>query len=170
MSPPPPDVEFRTLRDEDQGFLWDMLRLAIFQPPGQTQITIDRLKAPPLAAYVQGWMRPDDFGVLANLGDKPAGAAWARFFTETNPGYGYISDDIPELSVAVLPEFRNQGLGSALVVRVIAQAKLLARALSLSVSKENRAQSLYRRLGFHVVERRGDSLVMLNAWDTPGLA
>lgn len=167
VSSPPADAVFRTLRDDDRDFLWEMLRLAVFTHPGEPKPPLDAVKAAPLGAYVDAWMRPDDFGFLVSVGGQPVGAAWARFFTEAAPGYGYVSPDIPELSVALYPDLREQGLGRLLIERLIAEARSRAGGLSLSVSHDNPAVRLYWRVGFRVVDRRGDSLVMLLRWDAP---
>jgi len=156
---------YRPLQAGDRAFLWEMLRWAVFTGSGEPA-TVEAVKALPLSAYVDGWMRPDDFGILASAGGAPIGAAWARFFPESTPGYGQVSSAIPDLSLSVLPEFRGQGVGSTLLARLVHQARQRAYGLSLSVSQNNPVRSLYRRLGFDVVDRRGDSLVMLITWDT----
>jgi ribosomal protein S18 acetylase RimI-like enzyme len=83
-----------------------------------------------------------------------------RLFPATQPGYGYISADIPELSVALLPEYRGQGIGTDLLNHLIEEARQVYPALSLSVSPENPAAHLYERFGFEVINRQATSLTM----------
>jgi ribosomal protein S18 acetylase RimI-like enzyme len=120
------------------------------------------LADPGLAHYVTGWPRPGDFGVVAMAGVAPIGAAWCRTFTSEDPGYGFVSEDVPEVSMGVASNRRGQGIGSTLLTALIAQARARdLRALSLSVEDGNRARALYARAGFAVVGRNGSSDVML---------
>ena len=100
------------------------------------------------------------FAAVEESTSKSVGAAWFRLFTAENKGYGYVADDVPELSIALLPEYRNQGIGPGLMNSLIDEARHQYRALSLSVSEDNPAARLYRRLGFEVVEQVGTSLTM----------
>src|SRR5690349_2120574 len=61
--------------------------------------------------YVEGFGRPGDVGVVAELDGRPAGAAWARY----GHGYGFVADDVPELSIGVRPDARGRGIGAALL-------------------------------------------------------
>jgi len=94
--------------------------------------------------------------------DEPVGAAWYRRFPATAPGYGFVADDIPELAIAVYPEFRGQHVGSLLLGALTARAARDGeRGLSLSVHRSNPARALYARIGFEVVAEPGDTLTML---------
>ena len=121
------------------------------------------LAVPENARYIDGWGRPGDVARYAlDPRDEPVGAAWYRTFTADAPGYGYVSDDVPELSIAVYPEFRGQRVGTLLLGALVARAERDGvRALSLSVSRENRARRLYARLGFEVVAEHDATLTML---------
>jgi ribosomal protein S18 acetylase RimI-like enzyme len=120
------------------------------------------MSQPHLAHYVAGWPRPGDFGTIAVAGATAVGAAWCRTFTAEDPGYGYVADDVPELSIGVSPTWRTQGIGTALLARVISQAQHRGmRGVSLSVQDGNRAGVLYERAGFTPVSREGSSDVML---------
>lgn len=120
------------------------------------------LAVPQLAHYVTGWPRPGDFGTVAVVGERVAGAAWGRLFPADDPGYGFVSADVPELTLAVRAAHRGHGIGGALLAAVIGQARERRHpAVSLSVEDGNRARSLYERAGFVVVGRSGDSDTML---------
>ena len=56
--------------------------------------------------------------------------------------------DITLVDVALLPEHRNAGIGSALVQRLLAQAIVAKKPVRLHVLKSNPALRLYERLGF----------------------
>jgi ribosomal protein S18 acetylase RimI-like enzyme len=130
---------------------------------GQAQISRQQLVTDPhLSRYVIGWPRSTDFGTVAALGRDTVGAAWCRTFSIDQPGYGFLAPDVPELSMGIQKACRGRGLGSALLDALIAQARHRGcPALSLSVEDGNRARSLYRRVGFTVVGRNGNSDIML---------
>ena len=94
------------------------------------------------------------------------GAVWLRMFKSSNPGYGYINDYIPELSIAVLPQYRGQGIGTHLLTKLFSQVKNQFSAVSLSVSLNNPAFRLYCRFGFEVFAQHNDSLTMKKNFDS----
>jgi ribosomal protein S18 acetylase RimI-like enzyme len=145
----------------DEPFLWEMLYLALFVPPGKPPFPRDILLEPDIACYVQGWGRPGDWGMLARDGEKPVGAIWLRQWIADERGYGYVSPDIPELSIALLPEYRRMGLGTRMIRTVMSMANGVYPGLSLSVVEGSSARQLYQRLGFRKVGKVMDSLVML---------
>ena len=90
------------------------------------------------------------------------GAAWYRTFTEANHGYGFVAEDVPELSIAVIASRRQEGIGRRLLVDLI-DASLAQgyTAMSLSVIEENPARSLYESAGFVLIEKHGTSWTMV---------
>ncbi|MDX3005246.1 GNAT family N-acetyltransferase [Kribbella solani] len=112
--------------------------------------------------YLDGWPRDGDFGVIAELGGSPAGATWGRLLTRNRAGYGYIADDVPELTLGVSPAFRRRGVARAVLTELVAQARAAAYTrLSLSVDPGNPARTLYESLGFRKVGVVGTSDTML---------
>jgi ribosomal protein S18 acetylase RimI-like enzyme len=69
-------------------------------------------------------------------------------------------EDILLIDIALLPEFRNAGIGSALMKQVMAEAARAQKALKLHVEKVNRARHLYDRLGFSTIGDNGIYLEM----------
>lgn len=63
-----------------------------------------------------------------------------------------VFDEIHINNVAMRPDFRERGIGTALLRRVLAEARQLgARRATLEVRASNeRARRLYERLGFYV--------------------
>ena len=113
------------------------------------------------ALYVESWGRSGDVGVIAEVGGVPAGAVWWRRFTDERHGYGFIEEEVPEVSIAVVRESRGHGVGTALLEALIERARgERLRALSLSVEVDNPALRLYRRVGFTAVEAVGNALTM----------
>jgi GNAT superfamily N-acetyltransferase len=115
---------------------------------------------PTFEKYVGGFPRDRDFGLVATRDGQPVGAAWWRYFTAADPGYGYVSDDIPELGIGVVEGLRGEGIGRALLKGIIAEAR---GSLSLSVEDGNPAIELYRREGFLPVGRFGNATTMLRS-------
>lgn len=60
--------------------------------------------------------------------------------------------EILVLDIALIPELRNHGLGSALLGEVIAEAQRDGGRVALHVEASNPARRLYDRLGFVLVE------------------
>ena len=56
--------------------------------------------------------------------------------------------DIRVIDVALLPEFRGGGVGSAVLAMLMEQAAGSGKKVSLHVEKHNPARRLYARLGF----------------------
>src|ERR1035438_7282330 len=52
------------------------------------------------------------------------------------------------VDIALLPEYRNAGVGTALTRRLLVEASSAGKPVRLTVRKGNRAARLYHRLGF----------------------
>ena len=63
--------------------------------------------------------------------------------------------DIRLMDIALLPEHRCQGVGSALLAELIEESEHTGASISLHVEADNPAQTLYQRLGFSFWEDRG---------------
>jgi ribosomal protein S18 acetylase RimI-like enzyme len=62
-------------------------------------------------------------------------------------------EEIRVVDIALLPDFRARGIGSAVLALLIEEGDRNALPLALTVSKSNaRARRLYERLGFQVTE------------------
>lgn len=159
----PSGISIRSLTPADQPLLWDMLYHALFVPAGAAPLPREIVQQPEIARYVAGWGRPGDMGFAAldAGGGQAIAAAWSRLLTGANRGYGYVDDSTPELSVAVRPGWRGQGIGTALLAHLLGAAQPHYPAISLSVARGNPAVRLYQRLGFAVVRADGESLTMV---------
>lgn len=160
-------VEHRPLRTEETSLLEDFLYLAIHQPEGAEPLPRSIIEVPDLAAYIEGWGRPDDLCFVAVEDAELIGAAWSRVFPDDAPGYGTIAPGVPELSMSVLPEHRGRGIGTELLRRLLhALAERGVAEVSLSVQQSNPAHRLYRRLGFTVLREHEGEWVMRQALQT----
>lgn len=148
---------------DDQPFLTEMLRLAAtWRHPSASRLGSDVREAPEIARYVRGWGREGDVGFIAEFPRRRAvGAAWFRLFSQAEPGFGFVDERTPEISIAIVEEARGVGIGTALLRALIEEARSRGlAALSLSVERENPARVLYEREGFVRVGRDDDTWTM----------
>ena len=101
----------------------------------------------PLSRYVDGWGRPGDASVIAIDDALPVGAAWYRLFPSDAPGYGFVDESTPELTIAVVPHRRGRGYGRELMEGLLEHARKEGYA-AISLSAEERQIPLYERYGF----------------------
>lgn len=153
-------VELRACVPDITAVLRQLLYHAIFVPPGEPAPNPEIMDQPELAAYTVGWGRPGDQAVFALKNGQVVGGCWTRLFPPEAPGYGTLDPGTPELSIAVLPGHRGQGLGNRMLTALLEAIQPDYDAVTLSVSKNNPALRLYRRYGFQMVEDHGNSLVM----------
>ena len=73
-----------------------------------------------------------------------------------------MDDETPELGIAVLPDYRGQGVGTDLLRRLLRSAGEVYRSVCLSVSVDNPAVRFYERAGFERVCECGATLTMVN--------
>jgi ribosomal protein S18 acetylase RimI-like enzyme len=116
----------------------------------------------PLSRYVDNWGRPGDVAVIAHETGNRVGAAWLRLFRQSEPGYGFVDENTPELSIAVVPSRRRHGLGQELMDALLEAARAAGYgAVSLSVEADSAAVGFYDRNGFTHVREQDGGLVML---------
>lgn len=94
----------------------------------------------------------DDFAVITEDG-HPVG----RVFV------GHLSGEIRIADIAVLPEARGRGIGTAVISGLMHDARERGVPLTLYVEEWNPARRLYARLGFR--ETGGSGLHLSMAWD-----
>jgi ribosomal protein S18 acetylase RimI-like enzyme len=140
----------RAAGPQDVPFLRDMLRHAYYWRVE----SVTESGEPPVQRYVERWGRPGDTALIAIQDFQRVGAAWFRLFTEENPGYGFVDEETPELSIAIVPSKRGTGLGSELLDALLDRARADGYdAITLSVEMDSPAVGLYERHGF---ERLGE--------------
>lgn len=90
-----------------------------------------------------------DIGVYMIVDKKVAGGAWVRMLAN---GFGHIDHDTPELLIGVKPEYRNKGIGTAIMQQLFIEVSKIFSQMSLSVREGDPAIGLFERLGFTKVE------------------
>jgi GNAT superfamily N-acetyltransferase len=115
----------------------------------------------PLTRYVDNWGRPGDLALIAHETGNRVGAAWLRLFPASEPGYGFVDEQTPELSIAVVPSRRRHGVGQELLDALLEKARDAGHAaVSLSVEQDSRAVDFYVRNGFEQTGEAQGGLVM----------
>ncbi len=141
------DVIVRDALSDDLTLLWEFLAFAGHEPNAKAAQSV-----PLIAAYLEGWKRPGDFGCLAELDGTVIGAAWARQFEPENIPAIYAGPDIPEIAIGVRPEMRAQGIGTRLLRRLEEAARDQGcQGLCLTVRDTSPAFRLYERMGYERV-------------------
>jgi len=139
------NIELYFLRSSEQFIVKDLLRYAARLDENSS---VD--DNPSLEQYHRNYGNYNgDIGVYAIVDHKVAGGAWARMLLN---GFGHVDNDTPELMFAVLPEFRNQGLGRLLLEHLFKEAAKIYTRLSLSVEADSPAVTLLKELGFEKLE------------------
>jgi ribosomal protein S18 acetylase RimI-like enzyme len=69
-------------------------------------------------------------------------------------------EDIRIMDIAMAPEFRGRGIGTALIEELIAEARPSGRSVSIHVETQNPARRLYERLGFVPAGEHGVYVLM----------
>jgi ribosomal protein S18 acetylase RimI-like enzyme len=151
-----PHLFFRRLTVADQDVLiWQLLSYAAHEP------SVEATKSQECCIpYAQDFgTRRGDFGILAtaheNDNDKELvlGGAWIRLLGTQGMATAYndhIQNDIPELAMAVVPNYRGKGIGSKLLSEFLTVAKQNGiQQINLSCRTDNvAAMRLYERHGF----------------------
>ena len=76
--------------------------------------------------------------------------------------YGHIDDNTPSFAISLYPNYRNQGIGTALMTEMLSllRSKNYKQA-SLAVQKANYAVKMYRKVGFEAVGENDEEYIML---------
>jgi len=95
-------------------------------------------------AYYREHYDPATFDVI-EVDGEPAGRLYVARW----------EDEIRIIDIAILPEHRGHGVGTALLRALLDEAGAAEKRLSIHVELNNPAQRLYERLGFAPVEEHG---------------
>jgi len=158
------DFVLRESHHADIPFLREMLYEAVFWRASANKPSFKQgLAYPEVSKALADWGERDgDVAVVATLNSTPIGAAWYRFWTDSNCIRGYVDERIPVVVIGVHRDYRHQGIGTKMLDWLIGYAsKHAIQAISLGVSKDNYAMNLYIQQGFQEVADTGDSLFMV---------
>ncbi len=158
------EVSIRIATETDYLFLKKMLYESLYVSPGKKKYKKSILETPDVKRFIDNWNhKKGDYGLILMLNGTKIGAAWVRLFTKIELGSVFIDENTPEFAIALETEYRNQGLGTFLLKKLISDLKtdFNYKKVSLSVSIENPAYRLYKRLGFTKIGVKGNSHILV---------
>ncbi|MBU4438574.1 MAG: GNAT family N-acetyltransferase [Acetobacterium sp.] len=152
----------RSIRKEELPVLREFMYLAIFVEEGSEPLPTEIVDDPRLIKYIQDFGRVGDACLVAVLQKEVIGVVWSRLFPANCPGYGYYDEKTPELSIAVKPKWRGQGIGFDLMSAMLKKLREAGYlAVSLSVTQNNPAVALYKKCGFEILAVQQEDFLML---------
>ena len=161
-------MHIRLITHADQAVLWDLLHVALWDPPPAGPRPREVLDNPAVRIYADGWGREDDVGVIGEIDGQVVGACWMRLI-KGGVGLGYIDDETPQLGIALFPKFQQQGHGEQLMRAALEAARFQGYThVALTVHPENPAIKLYERCGFVKQEIRNTYHLMVASLLTSG--
>ena len=90
--------------------------------------------------------------------EKIVGTVWVRIIND----YGHIDDKTPSLALSLYEEYRNFGIGTALMGAMLQFLRAKGyKQTSLSVQKANYAVNMYRKAGFEVFDENEEEYIMV---------
>lgn len=149
----------REVRQNEINLLATFLYEAIFIPEGVQAPSKDIIEYPDLQIYVADFgKKKDDVCYVAEVDGKVVGAVWTRIIND----YGHVDDTTPSLSISLLKEYRNLGIGTELMKQILLTLKEREyKQVSLSVQKINYAVNMYEKIGFEVARENEDDYIMI---------
>lgn len=151
------NFKIRELKKCEIKLLNTFLYEAIFIPEGVTVPSKDIINHLDLQIYISDFGKKDDICYVAEVEGNVVGAVWTRIIND----YGHIDDENPSLSISLLKEYRNLGIGTKLMKQIILALKEKGyKRVSLSVQKVNNAVRMYKKVGFEIVHENEEDYIM----------
>lgn len=152
------NFKIRELKKCEIKLLDTFLYEAIFIPEGVPEPSKDIINHPDLQIYISDFGKKDDICYVAEVEGNVVGAVWTRIIND----YGHIDDETPSLSISLLKEYRNLGIGTKLMKQIILALKEKGyKQVSLSVQKVNNAVRMYKKVGFEIVHENEEDYIMV---------
>ncbi len=135
-------LSLRSVRSEDEDFLF-----RLYASTRQEEMSAWGWDAAQQAAFLQMQFRAQRQGYAADY----AGADHRVILADDQPVGRLMvhraEKEVRLVDISVLPEYRNRGLGAALIRDLMAECQASRKPLCLQVAKGSRAARLYERLG-----------------------
>ena len=149
----------RGLRKSETELLKEFLYEAIFIPEGAAAPEKDIVEKPELRVYTEDFgSRKGDNCLVADFRGEVVGAVWTRIMND----YGHVDDDTPSFAISLYKEYRKQGIGSQLMVKMLELLKWQGyEKASLAVQKANYAVKMYENVGFKIVNENDEEFIMV---------
>ena len=148
----------RDICNTEYDILKDFLYEAIFIKEGISPPSKDIIMEPELRVYIDDFgKKVGDIAFVAEDDKKIIGAVWVRIMND----YGHIDDETPSLAISLYKNYRNCGIGTALMKKILDALKENGyKQASLAVQKANYAVKLYKKVGFEIVDENEDEYIM----------
>ena len=152
------DYRIREIRENEYYVLSEFLYEAIFIPVGMEKPPKAIIEQPELQVYIADFGKSDDWCLVAEVEEKIVGAVWVRIMND----YGHIDDETSSFAMSLYEEYRNMGIGTALMRDMLEFLKKKGyKQTSLSVQKANYAVRMYQKAGFQVVKENEEEYIMV---------
>jgi len=156
------DLSFQPLENTTTAFFHDIFHSSFYNPPGAPPIPFDTIRNPEMRRYYEYWGKEGDLGFIVKRDGEEIGAIWSRLFTQTEPGFGFVAEDVPELGIAIKKGLRGAGIGQQLINHFLKALRARGdQQVSLSVHGDNHAAQWYQRMGFRIVAFNGKTMTMV---------
>lgn len=140
--------ELYFLRSSEQKIVTDMIKYAYRLD--NTNRSLEELPALNIYNDFYG-LTAKDLGLYALVDNTIAGAIWTRKLLVEHNSTAFINESTPVLSLAVLPEYRDRGIGSFMMTQFLQEAAALYESISVNVLKDSKAIEFYEKFGFEIV-------------------
>jgi len=152
----------RAARPSEIHLLEDFIYEAIFQRDEKNLLPRNVINQPEIRVFIEGFGKPDDLCLLADIDGKIVGAVWTRILCGEVKGFGNIDNRTPEFAISLYKEYRNKGIGTALMKSMLQLLKECGyKQTSLAVQKDNYAVRMYKNVGFEIVRDLGEEYLMV---------
>ena len=147
------------MKPSEYPMLDEFLYQAIFVPEGVQLPPRDIIERPELQVYIRNFgQQKGDSCLAADVDGQIVGAVWVRIMND----YGHIDDETPSFAISILPQYRGQGIGSALMRAMLERLRSQGfKQASLAVQKDNYAVRMYRKCGFEITEENEQEFIMI---------
>ena len=159
--PSNPAISLRRITDEDQAILIQIYRSTREEELSQTPWTEEQK-----TWFIQNQFDAQHYHYQTYYANADF---WLLLHHDDIAGRLYVdlSDHLRIIDIALLPEWRNQGIGASIFKDLQNYAQAENLPVSIHVEQYNPAQNLYKRLGF-VEKEVVNSIYILMEW-TPNL-
>ncbi|MCY7389879.1 MAG: GNAT family N-acetyltransferase [Burkholderiales bacterium] len=158
-----PSLYIRPLGPDDQALLWDVLHIALWDPPPALLRPKAILQSPHIRIYAENWGRAGDIGLVLELAKEgePIGACWMRLLGDQR-GLAFVDAATPHLGIGLFPCFQGKAYGHGLMLAALDAARAAGfRQVSLTVHRAHPAIKMYERCGFQQYTFRKSYQVMV---------
>lgn len=153
------NYSIRELKQDKNSVLDTFLYEAIFIPEGVPAPSKDIINQLELQVYVKDFgENKGDLCLIAQVEDEIVGAVRVRIMND----YGHIDNETPSFAISLLKEYRNCGIGTALMKQMLMKLKMQGyKQASLAVQKMNYAVRMYKKVGFEIVDENNEEYIMI---------